>query len=108
MARSSARRQSTRVKPNAWPGGISARKYFIQPRVNNEWLKTGLGRNIPCMPSVVKDDPWWLKDDPHRLAYVQQGVLGPTLPQFWAYNPAYAQLQSEHTWSTGWMDIIQG
>src|SRR6266571_8227863 len=27
-------------------------KYFIQPKVNAEWLKTGLGRNIPCMPSV--------------------------------------------------------
>src|ERR1700720_3455966 len=83
-------------------------KYFIQPKVNKEWLKTGLGRNIPCMPSVVKDDPWWLKEDPHRGAYVQQGVLGPTLPQFWAYNPAYAQLQNEHTFMTGWMDIIQG
>ena len=83
-------------------------KYFIQPKVNNEWLKTGLGRNIPCMPSVVKDDPWWLKEDPHRVAYVQQGVLGPTLPQFWVYNPAYAQVQNEHTFMTGWMDIIQG
>src|ERR1700704_4444500 len=59
-------------------------KYFIQPKVNGEWLKTGLGRNIPCMPSVVKDDPWWLKEDPHRGAYVQQGGLGPTSPQFWA------------------------
>src|ERR1700704_6144659 len=52
-------------------------KYFIQPKVNNEWLKTGLGRNIPCMLSVVKDDPWWFAD-PHRDAYVKQGVLGPT------------------------------
>jgi multiple sugar transport system substrate-binding protein len=83
-------------------------KYFIQPKVNNEWLKTGIGRNIPCMPSVVKDDSWWMKEDPHRVAYVQQGLLGPTLPQFWAFNPAYAQVQNEHTWSTGWMDIIQG
>jgi len=83
-------------------------KYFIQPKVNNEWLKTGLGRNIPCMPSVVKDDPWWLKEDPHRVAYVQQGVLGPTSPQFWAYNPAYAQLQNEHVWSIGWTDIMTG
>src|SRR6201982_2173832 len=24
-------------------------KFFIQPKVNNEWLKTGLGANIPCM-----------------------------------------------------------
>jgi len=81
--------------------------YFIQPQVNNEWLKTGLGRNVPCMAKVVKEDPWWFAD-PHRAAYVNQAVLGPTLPQFWAFNPAYAQVQNEHVWSTGWMDIIQG
>jgi hypothetical protein len=34
-------------------------KYIIQPKVNNERLKTGLGRNIPCMPSIVKTDHWW-------------------------------------------------
>src|SRR5467141_2555941 len=82
-------------------------KYFIQPKVNNELLKTGLGRNIPCMPSVVKDDQWWFAD-PHRKAYVEQGLLGPTLPQLWVYNPAFAQVQNEHTFMTGWMDIIQG
>jgi multiple sugar transport system substrate-binding protein len=81
-------------------------KYFIQPKVNNEWLKTGLGRNIPCMPSVVKDDPWWFAD-PHRKSYVEQGLLGPTTPQFWVYNPAYAQVQNEHSFMAGWMDIIQ-
>src|SRR5712675_2155962 len=81
-------------------------KYFIQPKVNNEWLKTGLGRNIPCMPSVVKNDPWWFAD-PHRDAYVKQGVLGPTVPAFWVYNPAYAQVQNEHVWSVGWVDIMK-
>jgi multiple sugar transport system substrate-binding protein len=81
-------------------------KYFIQPKVNDELLKTGLGRNIPCMPAVVKDDPW--KEDPHRVAYVNQGLLGSTLPQFWAFNPAYAQVQSEHAWSAGWIDIMTG
>jgi ABC-type glycerol-3-phosphate transport system substrate-binding protein len=70
-------------------------------------LKTGLGRSIPCMPSIVKSDPWW-SADPHRAAYVQQGLLGPTLPEFWAFNPAYAQVQNEHAWSTGWIDIMQG
>jgi multiple sugar transport system substrate-binding protein len=83
-------------------------KYFIQPKVNSEWLKTGLGRNIPCMPVVAKDDPWWLKEDPHRVAYVNQGLLGPTLPQFWALNPAYAQVQNEHVWAVGWVDIMVG
>ena len=82
-------------------------KYSILPQVNNERLKTGLGRSIPCMPSIVKNDHWWF-DDPHRTAYTTQGLLGPTVPQFWAFNPAYAQLQNEHTWSQGWMDIIQG
>src|SRR5438876_1352737 len=81
-------------------------KYFIQPKVNNELLKTGLGRGIPCMPSVVKDDPWWFAD-PHRKAYVEQGLRGPTWPQFWVYNPAYAQVQNEHSFMQGWMDIIQ-
>src|SRR5215469_4294902 len=81
-------------------------KYIIQPKVNNERLKTGLGRNIPCMPSIVKTDHWWFAD-PHRAAYITQGLLGPTLPQFWAFNPAYAQIQNEHVWMQGWMDIIQ-
>ena len=81
-------------------------KYIIQPKVNNERLKTGLGRNIPCMPSIVKTDRWWF-DDPHRAAYTTQGLLNPTVPQFWAFNPAYAQIQNEHVWMQGWMDIIQ-
>jgi len=82
-------------------------KFIIQPKVNNERLKTGLGRNIPCMPSIVKADRWWF-DDPHRAAYTTQGLLGPTVPQYWVFNPAYAQIQNEHVWMQGWMDIIQG
>ena len=60
---------------------------------------------MPAMPAIVKNDPWWLAD-PHRKAYVEQALLGPTLPQFWAYNPAYAQLQNEHVFPNGWADII--
>jgi multiple sugar transport system substrate-binding protein len=81
-------------------------KFLIQPQVNNERLKTGLGRNVPCMPSIVKNDHWWF-DDPHRSAYTTQCLVGPTSPQFWAFNPAYAQVQNEHVWMQGWMDIIQ-
>src|SRR5271167_107968 len=52
-------------------------KYLIQPKVCNEYLKTGLGRNLPAMPAIVKDDPWWLDPkDPHRVAYTNQGLLG--------------------------------
>jgi len=81
-------------------------KFFIQPQVNNEWLKVGLGRNIPVMPSIVKNDPWWFAD-PHRKAYTEQGVLGETLPAYWAFNPAYAEVQSTHVWPMAWADIIQ-
>jgi multiple sugar transport system substrate-binding protein len=84
-------------------------KYLIQPPVLNEYLKTGLGRNLPAMPAIVKDDPWWLDPkDPHRVSYVQQGALGPTVPTFWTSNPAYAQVQNEHVWAVAWADIIQG
>src|SRR4051812_22479355 len=82
-------------------------RYLIQPEVLNEYLKTGLGRRVPAMPSIVKNDPWWMAD-PHRKAYATQALLRPTVPVFWAYNPAYAQVQNEHVWQTGWADIIQG
>jgi len=81
-------------------------KYWIQPKVNNEWLKVGLGRNIPVMPQIVKDDPWWFAD-PHRKAYTTQGVLGETIPAYWAFNPAYAEVQNTEVWGRAWADIIQ-
>jgi multiple sugar transport system substrate-binding protein len=42
------------------------------------------------------------------VAYVQQGLLQPTLPSYWVYNPAYAQVQNEHVWSVAWNDIMTG
>ncbi len=83
-------------------------KYLIQPKVNDEYLKTGLARRVPAMPSIVKGDPWWLDPaDPHRVAYVNQALLGPTTPQFWVYNPAFAQVQNEHVFPTGWAEIAK-
>src|SRR5437588_6914946 len=83
-------------------------KYLIQPQVLNELLKTGLGRNLPAMPAIVKNDPWWLDPkDPHRGTYVRQGLFGPTVPTFWTPNPAYAQVPNEHVWQTAWAEIIQ-
>jgi len=83
-------------------------KYLIQPKVNNEYLKTGLARRVPAMPSIVKGDPWWLDPaDPHRVAYVKQALLGPTVPQLWVYNPAFAQVQNEHVFPTGWAEIAK-
>jgi multiple sugar transport system substrate-binding protein len=81
-------------------------KYFIQPKVVGEWLKVGLGRNTPVMASIVNDDPWWLAD-PHRKAYTEQAVLGQTYPAYWAFNPAYSEIQNTHVWPIAWSDIIQ-
>ena len=84
-------------------------KYLIQPKVCSGYLKTGLGRSVPLMPSIVRDDPWWLDpQDPHRVAYTSQALLGPTLPNYGIFNPAYAQVQNEHVWQTGWTEIMQG
>jgi len=83
-------------------------KYLIQPAVLNVYLKTGLGRREPPMPSIVKKDPWWLDPkDPHRVAYTTQVVLGPTLPPFWVFNPAWAQVESEHVWQVAWAEIMK-
>jgi multiple sugar transport system substrate-binding protein len=81
-------------------------KYFIQPQVLNEYFKTGLGRNVPVMPSIVKNDPWWFAD-PHRKAYTTESVLDETIPAYWAFNPAYAEVQSTHVWPIAWADVIQ-
>ena len=84
-------------------------KHFIQPKVNGEYLKVGLARSIPAMPSVVKNDPWWLDPkNPHRVAYVQQGLFGPTVPNFWVFNPAWAEVQTQHVWGRAWADIVNG
>ena len=82
-------------------------KYLIQPKVCGEHLKAGLGRWLPAMPAIVKNDPWWFAD-PHRAAYAEQGLIEPTVPLFWAYNPAYAQVENEHAWSVAWTDIMTG
>ena len=82
--------------------------YLIQPKVNNAFNKGGLGRWLCPFPSVVKDDPWWTdpKQDPHRPPYVQEGLFGPTVPYYFAYNPAYAEVMTEHTWNLAWADVV--
>src|SRR5205823_9553322 len=83
-------------------------KFLSKPSSINEMLKVGLARRVPSVPQIVKDDPWWLdKSDPHRVAYVTQALLSPTVPQLWAYNPAFAQVQNEHVFPNGWAEVAQ-
>jgi multiple sugar transport system substrate-binding protein len=83
-------------------------KYFMQPKVMNENLKGGLGRWVPAIPQVVKDDPWWLAPDmPCLRPYVTEAVLNPTLPQFNAYSPAWGQFEAEQVWGQAHADVVK-
>jgi multiple sugar transport system substrate-binding protein len=83
-------------------------KYSIQPKVLAAYLKAGLGRWLPPMPSIVNADPgFWLdpKNEPLR-AYTQQGIYGPTVPPYEVYNPARAQVSTEHLFDVAILDVI--
>jgi multiple sugar transport system substrate-binding protein len=82
-------------------------KYAIEPKVLNEYLKGGLGRWAIPYPELIKSDPFWLNSgDQHRTAYITQTMVGPTFPLYEAYNPAAAQLDSEHVFQLAWNDIV--
>jgi multiple sugar transport system substrate-binding protein len=83
-------------------------KYFMQPQVMNENLKGGLGRWVPVIPSVVKDDPWWHDPkDPFRATYVRESVLNPTIPSYNGFNPAWGQVNAEQLWGGTIADVIR-
>ena len=83
-------------------------KYISQPKVANAYLKQGLGRWLPCMPSIVKSDPFWLDPkDPHRVAYVTEGLLGPSTPFFYVYNPGIAVANAQQIWGQAQADVIR-
>ena len=85
-------------------------KYMIQPETLNAFLKGGLGRWLPPMPEIAKNDSWWTdaKRDPHVPIYVKEGLLDPTVPYYFSYNPGYAQVMTEHNWNVAWSDIAKG
>ncbi len=83
-------------------------KYSIEPKVLAAYVKAGLGRFLPTMPSIVKNDPsFWLnpKNEP-LTAYTRQGVLGPTTAPFIAFNPAKAEVDTEHVFSIAMIDVM--
>ena len=83
-------------------------KFLIQPKVTNEYLKTGLGRWLPAMSDLVKSDPFWLDPkDPHVAAYTREGVLDPTVTSYPVFNPGYAEANSQQIWGAAEADIIR-
>ena len=81
-------------------------KFAIQPKVLNEYLKAGLGRWALPIPEIVKSDPFWLKEDEHRTAYITQSVISPTMPIYEAYNPAIAEVGAEHVIMTAAFEVM--
>jgi multiple sugar transport system substrate-binding protein len=83
-------------------------KYVIQPTVAGAYLKAGLGRWLPAIPDIVKSDPWWTDTkDPHRLAYVTQGVLGATVPHHYCFNPGWSEANAAQTWGSAHASVIR-
>ena len=81
--------------------------YVIQPANLNLYLKTGLGRWLPPMPHLVKEDPFWLKEDPHRTAYATEGMIDPTVPNYPCFNPGYAEANAQQVWGIAVADIVK-
>ena len=76
-------------------------KYLIQPEVLNEYLKTGLGRREPPMPSIVKKDPWWL-DPTTRTGWptpLRSCCARPC--RLLGLQPGLGEVESEHVWQQG-------
>jgi multiple sugar transport system substrate-binding protein len=82
-------------------------KYAVQPDALNTYLKAGLGRWAPPMGSIAKNDPFWLKQDPHRTAYTTETLLGPTVPVFEAYNPGMAEVDASSTMMNTVVSVIK-
>ena len=83
-------------------------KYFMQPTVMNDNLKGGLGRWVPAIPKMVKDDPWWMNSGlPCVKPYVEEAVLNPTLPVYEGFNPAWGQANAEQLWGQAHADVIK-
>jgi len=90
-------------------GAKSFLRHLIQPDNLGGYLKQARARWLPVMPDIVKKDPYWLDpQDQHRVAAIQQGVLGPTTVWPSVYNPAWGQVDNEHLWGVAEADVING
>lgn len=88
-------------------------KYFMQPEVENEWMKGGVGRTVPVFKETVVTDKWWTKTGPaavipHLIPVIEQGFNRPTLPPWFARSPAWAQVQTEHVFQAAEVDVAKG
>lgn len=85
-------------------------KFMIEPKVNEAFVKGGLGRWLPVFPAQVKSDPFWIdpKTDPHRPVYVGMGFDSPTVPDWSVYNPAWSEVDEQHLLGVAFHDVVAG
>ena len=38
--------------------------------------------------------------------YIRQGLDSPTIPDWFSYNPAWAQVRAEHTFNVAFHDVV--
>jgi multiple sugar transport system substrate-binding protein len=88
-------------------------KYFMQPEVDDAWMKGGIGRAVPVYSHQALNDPWWTKSGPpevvpHLLPIIEQGFNRPTLPVWYSYTPAWARVESEHIFQLAVVEVATG
>ena len=59
------------------------------------------------MPELAKTPFWENPKDPHLKGYVQQGLLGPTQPDYYVYNPAMAEVYLQHVYSKAMIAVAK-
>jgi multiple sugar transport system substrate-binding protein len=82
-------------------------RYAIEPKVLNQYMKAGLGRFIIPMPEIARNDPFWLKEDPHRTAYTTETLFGPTIPVYEARNPGMAPVGAENVMMNAVINVMK-
>ena len=81
--------------------------YWMRPEVTNDNMKAALGRWVPANAHVVRTDPFWLKNsDEHVIPYVNE-IMGPTIPFFEGYSPAWGQVSAEQVWGQAHANVIK-
>ncbi len=82
-------------------------KYLIRPKGSGELVEPVQGRWLPVMPALAKSPFWQDPKDPHLRGYIQQGLLGPTVPEHYVFNLAMAEVRSQHVWSMPMIDVAK-
>ncbi len=91
---------------NNIPVATEFMKYAIEPKVLNQYLKAGLGRWVNPMPAIAKSDPFWFAD-PHRKAYTNLTLFGPTIPVYEARNPGMAPVGAENVMMRAVINVMK-